>query len=116
MANAPHPAFTLLSSGTGSRALARRTSWCMPPLSQARPRSDRPDSCEEVVLGPRRLDVAGDQLEVLGGPDLGLDGVRDGEPGTVGVDLGGMGQERLVADPEVVGARDPRGDPVLPAL
>ena len=43
-----------------------------------------------------------DQLEVLGRRDLELDLARDGEPEAVRVDLGGVGEQRLVADPEVV--------------
>src|SRR5687767_6706041 len=35
--------------------------------------SNSPQASEQVVLGDRRLHVAGDELVVLGGPRLGLD-------------------------------------------
>ena len=55
-----------------------------------------------------------DQLEVLGRRDLELDLPRDGEPEAVRVDLGGVREQRLVADPEVLTARHLGGDPLVP--
>ena len=72
------------------------------------------DAGEQVVLGGLARDVAHDQLEVLGRPDLLLDLARDREPEAVGVDLGGVGEQRLVAHAEVVRARHPGGDPGVP--
>ena len=63
-----HPATTLLSSGLGSEASARATTSIMTPLSQVWPASATADPGEQVVLRDRGLDVAGDQLEVLGRP------------------------------------------------
>src|SRR5690242_2760022 len=105
------PATTSFSLGGGSETgpdvTTCQTTDIMRPVSQARPRSATPDPREQVVLGQGRLDVAGDQLEVLGRPHLRLDLARHREPRAVGVDLGGVGQQRLVADPEEVAARHP---------
>src|SRR5262245_25570740 len=111
-----HPATTLLSSGLGSEAAARTTMPVMPPVSQVSEVSATGDPGEQVVLGDRRVDVAGDELEVLGRPGLGLEVARDVEPRTVRVDLRRMGEQCLVADAEERRALHLGGDALLPLL
>ena len=74
------------------------------------------DAGEQVVLGRRRIDQRADELEVLGRPDLALQVERDLEEPAVGVDLGGVGEQRGVAPLEPVGHRHPRRDLRRPAL
>ena len=71
------------------------------------------DAGEQVVLGQRRVDQRAGQLVVLGRPRLAAaasSGTENQRP--VGVDLGGVREQRGVATREVLGARHPRGDPV----
>src|SRR5512133_925379 len=94
------PATTSFSLGGGSEAaadaMACRTTDIMLPVSQAHPRSATSDPGEQVVLGQNRLNMAGDQLEVLGRPHLRLDRMGDGEPRAVRVDLRGVREQGLV--------------------
>ena len=108
---AVQPAVTSLSAGTGSGVLPSANGrsatthgvpWVHCPSPTGRTQASGVIPGEQVVLGDRRLDVAGDQLVVLGAPGLLLDLARDHEPRAVGVDLGGVRQQRLVAHAEVV--------------
>ena len=100
----------------GDRAIsAGRCISSMPPLSQAGAVSPA-SGCRRTGRPPGSgaSTWLTDQLEVLGRPHVGLDLPRDREPAAVGVDLGRVRQQRLVAHPEVVGARHPGGDPGVP--
>src|SRR5665647_2841791 len=74
------------------------------------------DAGEEVALRDDRRYGAEDQLVVLGRPAHLLDLARHREPMTVGVDLGRMGAQRVVAYREEVRAGDERREPVRPLV
>ncbi len=57
-----------------------------------------PDASEQVVLWKLSIHQRPGQVVILGRPRGPLDVRRAGEPGALGVDLGGVGQQRLVAD------------------
>src|SRR4051794_15200407 len=110
------PATTLFSSGLGSEAAASATMPVMAPVSQVPVVSATGDAGEQVVLRQRALHVAGDQLVVLGRPGGHLQLARDREPEAVGVDLGRVRQERLIADAEEVTALDPSRQALVPVV
>src|SRR5262249_62358893 len=68
------------------------------------------DAGEQVVLRQFSIHHRPGEVIVLGGPRRLLDLQRAGEPGALGVDLGGVGDQGLVADAEEVGARKAGGD------
>src|SRR5882757_4138135 len=84
----------------------------------------RVDAGEQVVFGKLDIHERAGQVVVLGRPDLPLQVTRADEEGAVGVDLGGVREQRLVAGLEVIAAGNlgghrpllravlPPGDPV----
>ena len=61
-------------------------------------RSLSPQASEQVVFGQRCIDAGPGELVVLGGPHPLLGLQRAGEPAALRVDLGGVRDERGVAD------------------
>src|SRR5699024_2601658 len=64
-----------------------------PPLTQAG---------KQVVFGHRRFDGGLDQLVIFRRPGFGLNLPRHGKPVAIGVDLGGVCAQRLIAHVEIV--------------
>src|SRR5512145_1551106 len=79
--------------------------WTVAELSQAG---------EQVALGQLRVHVRTNQLVIFGRPHGLLNLERNGEPETVRIYLGGVGEQRTIPNREEVGARHSRGYPRVP--
>src|SRR6185437_4283156 len=89
---------------------AEPANWCALNLPAASAPNLLPDPREEIILRRFRIYYGPSQMIVLRRPRLLLEADRAGEPATVRVDLGGVGEQRLVPDREVFAARHQRGD------
>src|SRR5262249_14135182 len=87
------------------------TTWLAAGAPEARTitGSPLPDASEQVVFWKFSIHQRPGQVVSPGRPRGRLDGRRAGDPGALGVDLGGGGKQRLVADREVGAAPPPTG-------
>src|SRR5665647_1622154 len=109
------PAWTTLSS-TWSHVMGEMYRVALDGVARRESGIRYSDPGEEVVLRDDGPYDAEDQLVVLGRPAHLLDLARHREPMTVGVDLGRMRAQRVVAYREEVGAGDERREPVRPLV
>src|SRR5215475_4353731 len=97
------PVTTVLAAGAAARMAAGAAAGTFTG-------SPSPDAGEQVVLRQLSIHHRPGQVIVLGRPRRLLDLQRAGEPGAFGVDLGGVGEQGLVAEAEEVAAPDAGGD------
>src|SRR5262249_477204 len=87
------------------------TTWLAAGAPEARTitGSPLPDASEQVVFWKFSIHQRPGEVVILGRPRVPLDVLRAGEPGALRVDLGGVRQQRLVADAEEGAAPPPAG-------